>query len=239
MKRMCISVLAGVALVVSGCGGSPDPPTSSAKWEATHPIDVILADCSSYQPYLARFIPNMIEIAENSAAHRRDLYAVCFDGAPLRTLQWAIKENFGEPYPDETAEEGEAENLSNAEGLKEPFEKMIKTPERVRGSGQLEALELAAETHGVGRVWIFTDAIPNEAKGIVLEHASENEIDKTAETWIPRMGKGLQNVSVAFVGAGFGTYSTIEVRKAKVLFKKIVEGAEGHFTWTQTPPSLS
>ncbi|MGH2853767.1 MAG: hypothetical protein ACRDLF_06205 [Solirubrobacteraceae bacterium] len=235
MKRMCISMLAGVALVVSGCGGSSDPPTPSAKWEAAHPIDVILADCSSYQPYLARFIPGMVEIAENSAVHRRDLYAACFDGAPLRTLQWAIKENFGEPYPGETAKESEGENLASAAGLREAFEKMIKTPERVRGSGQLEALELVAETPGVGRVWMFTDAIPNEVEGIVLEHASENAIDKTAETWIPRMGKGLRNVQVAFVGVGFGTYSTIEVRKAKVLFKKIVEGAGGHFVWTQTP----
>src|SRR4051812_2060969 len=179
--HMKIGSAVALCTAIAGCGGAhrktedkqPAPP-------AARPVDLVIGDCSSFRRYTKAFVPDMVTIAETSALAnpRRTLWAGCFDGAPLRTLYWNPTIDFGNE-PAELKQSrtlGDRVALGRALGMKKKFEAMVNTPTQVAGSGQLEALEVAAQTVNVGRVFMFTDAEINEIDGIRLRTATQTEI---------------------------------------------------------------
>ena len=234
--RITINV-AAASFLLTACGGNGDTPSAP---DPTRPVDIVYGDCSSFRKYSRDYVPDMLAIAQDAARHKRKLYAGCFDGAPLRTLYWKPKINFGDLPKELRGDDSLAErfNIARALGLRDQFVAMLNRRQKARGSGQLEALELAASTHGVGRVWMFTDAIVNQIDGIKLAIANGSEIQQTARRWIPRLRPGLNGVPVTFVGVGRGTSSTVTVRNAEELFRLTVRGAGGTFTWSQTLPAI-
>ncbi|MEJ7783290.1 MAG: hypothetical protein WKF96_00715 [Solirubrobacteraceae bacterium] len=212
---------AALCLVLAGCGGnksSTQPAPSAAR-----NLDLVFGDCSSFRRYAEAFVPEMVTIAETSAAQRRTLWAGCFDGAPLRTLHWKPKIDFND-LPIElrgSARLAARVNLARALGLKTKLEQMVRsTPTRVPGSGQLEALELAAHTEHVGRVFLFTDGVINQIDGVGLDRATLRQINQVVDRWAPRLA-GLKHVELTFVGVGRGTRSTAGLRRAEALFRQL------------------
>ena len=226
----------------AGCG------TDNAKVEhrppapaAERPLDLVYGDCSSFRRYTKAFVPDMVTIAQTSALAkpRRTLWAGCFDGAPLRTLDWKPTIDFADE-PDELEHNrtlGDRVALGRALGMKRKFEAMAETPTKVSGSGQLEALELAAQTPNVGRVFMFTDAQINQIEGVRLNAATPGEIDATIRRWAPRL-KGLEGVQLMFIGVGRGTSNSGGVRNGERLFRGLARrvGAS-HFGWTLELPA--
>lgn len=246
-----ITVLLAVSLGLTACGdtngatratpGASISAGGSIDKPAQGSVDAVVGDCSdSYRSQMMAFVPGMVSIAVDAAEKKHRFLAACFDGAPLRTLAWNPRVNFGEAKPGINDTLMEKVNNARALGLRRPFERMIETtPERSKGSGQLELLELLSQTDGLGRAYVFTDGIVNQVDGLDLNGASQKDIDRTVRRWVPRMGDGLQNVSVVFVGVGRGSNSTAKVRNAELLFRGIVEGAGGRFTWAPDVPQLS
>ncbi|MCA1706099.1 MAG: hypothetical protein LC808_23700 [Actinobacteria bacterium] len=246
-----VAVLLGVSLVLTACGdthgatgatrGLSISESSSIDKPAQGSVDGVVGDCSdSYRSQMMAFVPEMVSIAVDAAEKRHRFLAACFDGAPLRALAWNPRVNFGEAKPGLNETLMEKVNNARALGLREPLEHMIETtPERVKGSGQLELLELLSQTDGLGRAYVFTDGIVNQVDGLDLSAASQEDIERVVRRWVPRMGDGLRNVAVVFVGVGRGSNRTAKVRKAEVLLRGIVEGAGGKFTWAPDLPQLS
>ncbi len=246
-----ITVLLAASLALTACGdangvtgathgqsmfasGSVDKPAQGS-------VDAVVGDCSdSYRSQMMAFVPGMVSIAVDAAEKKHRFLAACFDGAPLRALAWNPRVNFGEAKPGINENLMEKVNNARALGLRGPLERMVETtPERVKGSGQLELLELLSQTDGLGRAYVFTDGIVNQVDGLDLNAASQQDIDRAVRRWVPRMGDGLQNVAVVFVGVGRGSNRTAKVRKAEVLLRGIVESAGGRFTWAPDLPQLS
>ncbi|MBA3420831.1 MAG: hypothetical protein H0U12_02880 [Thermoleophilaceae bacterium] len=246
-----IPAVLAVGLALTACGdtdgatGATQGPSISASASIDKPaegsVDAAVGDCSdSYRGQMMAFVPEMVSIAVDAAEKKHRFLATCFDGAPLRTLAWDPRVNFGEAKPGINEALMEKVNNARALGLRQPLERMIETtPERVNGSGQLELLELLSQTDGLGRAYVFTDGIVNQVDGIDLNGASTEDIQRIVRRWVPRMGDGLQNVAVGFVGVGRGSNDTAKVRKAEALFRGIVEGAGGRFTWAPDLPQLS
>lgn len=236
-NRVFVAGAVVLCTAVVGCGTQqqkvedpqPGPP-------AAQPVDLVFGDCSSFRRYTKEFVPDMVTIAETSALAnpRRTLWAGCFDGAPLRTLVWNPMIDFSQEPPElrQNRTLGDRVALGRALGLKQKFEAMADTPMKVPGSGQLEALELAAQTANVGRVFMFTDAVINEIQGVPLASATPAQINATINTWAPRL-TGLKGVQLMFIGVGRGTDNSGEVRNAERLFHGLADrvGAS-YFDWT-------
>jgi hypothetical protein len=226
MSSRVPALLVALALPIggaTGCGEVADThgSTHAPPFLATHRVDIVYGDCSSFRGNTEAFVPQMVTIAERSAIEQRVLWAGCFDGAPLRTLHWKPKVDFGDLPRDvrRNATVAKRVDLARALGMRRSFMTMIRTtPRRVRGSGQLEALELAAETKGVGRVFMFTDGIVHQVDGISLNTATRAQIDRTIARWAPRL-TGLRGATLLFVGVGRDAYRTAVVRNAKELFR--------------------
>ena len=183
----------------------------------------------------------MIAFAKSSALMARRLEYGCVDGAPLRTLH--LKEiDFGQVTKEVAQDQALRPQLAEARalGLRPKFLAMIAQPEQIKGSGQLEALELAAQEPDVVRVAFWTDAIPNQIGGINLATASRPRIDATARRWARRMDDGLKGVEIFMLGVGRGVRSgSTTVRNAERLFRGVVEGAGGHLIWSASLPPLA
>ena len=123
-------------------------------------------------------------------------------------------------------------------GTVEKIEQTIAgTKNRVSGSGQLEALEVAAKTPGVGRVYLVTDLISFEVDGLTLASATEAQITETVKLWLPRLGGGLKGVQVFIVGYGLDAGSSAAARNAVTLFTRLITQAGGQVSITKDLPS--
>jgi hypothetical protein len=225
--------------LAAGCG---QDTTTAPEAEALPGgnTDLMMVDASpSFRRSARGFVPDMVAVAQASASQRRVLWVGCVDGAPLRTLRWTIRVDFGElPASVENAT-GLAERINTARalGLRPQFIRLIRhTPDRVPGSGLLEALELAAQTEDVGRVFIFTDALTFEPDSVHLARASDAELQATARRWVKRL-HGLRGVEVLMIGVGREARTTVAVRNAERLFRAVVTGAGGRLRWSQELPA--
>jgi hypothetical protein len=245
-------VLVGFAVALAGCGDTT-PPASGAdapagasaaepagsSQSASRPLDLVMPDCShSFRRESLRMVSQMVEVALDSAARDRTLWAGCFTGSPLRDLVWNPQIDFGDlPAPIATNHRlAKRFNTARALGLRKEFQRIIRrTPRKVPGSGQLEALELASQTPGVGRVFMFTDARIFEPDGIPLSTASHAEVEEAVERWAPRM-RGLNEVEIVLVGGGLGALSAQAVRNAHALFGGLAREVGASFSWTRSLP---
>jgi hypothetical protein len=230
----CLALCATVA----GCGSSQR--SSRQAFLESHRLDLLMPDCSaSFRQASERLVPEMVAVAQNSASQKRILWAGCFAGAPLRTLIWNPKVDFGElpSAVSNSAQLAERLNEARALGLKRKLEAMVRhTPLRAPGSGQLEALEVASQTADVGRVIMYTDAEINEPQGVSLSKATPAEIRQAIQLWAPRM-KGLRGVQLMLVGVGYGAHNSTSVRNAEMLFRGLAKRVGmSSFSWSQSLP---
>jgi hypothetical protein len=244
MRPMTAATAALVAAVLccallSGCGGSGEE-TAKASETANRRLDLLIADCSdSFRESSLRLIPEMVEIALDSAEKRNVLWSSCFAGAPLRTMVWDPKRDFGQTgegyhYNDEILDRL---NLAMALGLRGKLRTMVlETPDTVPGSGQLEALEVASEAPNVGRVFLLTDAAIHEPEVPELNTASRAELRETVDLWAPRL-RGLRGVELTMLGAGYGVHNSASVRAGRFLFRSLAaQVGTASFGWTQELP---
>lgn len=239
MRTMIIGCLAIAAcgVLLGGCGGDED---ATAAKQPDRNLDLVVADCSdSFRESSLRLIPEMIQIAVDSAEERNVLWAGCFAGAPLRTLIWEPKVDFGQTsekfhISDEVVDRV---NQAQALGLKRKLRTMVEdTPATVPGSGQLEALEVASEAPNVGRIFFLTDAAIHEPEVPELNEATETELRQAANRWAPRL-HGLKGVELTMLGAGYGVHNSASVRHARFLFRELAkEVGTASFSWTQELP---
>lgn len=236
-KLITTLVVALTTTLLAACG-----PSNSTETHPDRQLDLVIGDCSaSFHDYSAAFVPEMVKVAESSAlSHpRRKFWAGCFDGAPLRTLDWNPTVDFSDE-PDELEDNqslGDKVAIGRALGLKDSLTEMLRTPPKAKGSGQLEALELASQTPNVGRVFVFTDAVINEIEGVDLRNATPSEIESTVKLWAPRLA-GLKGVDLTFVGVGRGAGHSTAVRNAQLLFTKLASAVgTSSFAWTLELPA--
>jgi hypothetical protein len=221
-----------VCLGLATCGTTEE--------KADRPVDVLLADCSaSFRASSLRLLPEMVSIAQDSAAKEHVLWAGCFAGGPLRKLRWKVRVDFGEYAPGIHPGTPLAENVNQARalGLRGRLRKLIlNTKQTVKGSGQLEALEVAAQAPSLSRVFLFSDAAIHEPEVPELFTASEAEIRQAVAHWAPRLS-GLRGKRLVMIGVGLGEHNSKSVRAGRMLFGLLAEriGMAG-FTWTQELP---
>jgi hypothetical protein len=235
MRQFCTLVLVLTLAVAAGCGEAP--PTAGRGGGS---VDLLFGDCSSFRRYTQEFVPEMLAVAVNSARVRHVLWAACFDGAPMRTLEWSAKVDFGD-LPKEVRHNprlADQYNLARALGLRRQLYAMVaNTPERAPGSGQLEALEVAAQTPGLARVFMWTDGAINEVDGVKLKTATRTQLEQTVLRWAPRL-RGLSGADLHLIGVGRGTQSTSVVRNAEILFHELAQRDHARaFGWTLELPA--
>ena len=240
VPRLLAAIL--MTVVLAGCGSpQSNADRQAAAFLSAHRLDLLFADCSgSYRQASESFVPTMVEIAQNTAQARRILWAGCFDGAPMRMLVWNPQVDFGEIPSTLSGNPGLTNrfNQARALGLRGPLDTTIRTtPTRVPGSGQLEALELASLTSGVGRVYLFSDAEIHEAGVPSMNTATPAQIAQTVKLWVPRL-RGLKGVQLLLIGVGRGVHNAAAVRNAELLFRTIANDVGvASYSWSQTLPA--
>ncbi|MBK8295500.1 MAG: hypothetical protein IPK93_12405 [Solirubrobacterales bacterium] len=241
-KKMLLITMVAMAVVFAGCGGTEQSTVTKADRQLqTKPVDLLMPDCSgSFKGKLDEFIGTIKTVVSDSATRGRTLWHGCFDGSPLRTLIWSPKVDFGNLPDSVRANDQVASRFTEARamGTVKKIEQAIAiTENRVAGSGQLEALEVAAKTPNVGRAILVTDLITFEADGIRLAAASHADIKQTVKRWLPRLGDGLQGVQVFIVGYGLDAGSSKAARSGVELFTRLVTKAEGQVSITKDLPA--
>jgi hypothetical protein len=214
MRRKSLIAVAVLGLLLGGCGAvkPPDPPTK-----------VFVAwDDSGFSRFVRSYETEVVEAVQKLAAEHDEVLGVVMDGQPLTTADIS-RQYFSPTGPEEDAEE-RSESLATMAA--EFAKKLIHVqPETVAGSGQLQALELAAGIPGVSKILMWTDAIVNEpANHFNLTNASQSEIEAEIRHWQPRL-RALNGKQVELIGVGHGVHSVATVERAKRLFKAIVPTA--------------
>lgn len=245
VKTLAMVAACVVALMVAaGCGGTDDsiqPGTSNVERQLQErPVDLLMLDISgSFRDQLSKFTGTTQTVVVDSASRRRTLWAAGVDGSPLRTLSWGPKVDFS-ALPDQVkANEKLASRFTKAraEGMVKQIEKTIAaTKNQVAGSGQLEAMEVAASTPEAGRVFLISDLLTFEVDGINLATATEQQIKEVVNTWLPRLGTGLNDVDVFIVGYGQQAGSSTAARNAAHLFTRLITKAGGRVLITKELP---
>lgn len=228
-------------LLLPGCSDvNNTAPTKAERQLQARPVDLLLTDCSgSFKSKLDQFTDTFEEVVSDSASRGRRLLHACFDGSALRSLVWMPKADFSQ-IPDAVKTNPQVASRfteARALGTVKRIERAIATTEnQVGGSGQLEALEVAARTPEVGRVVMVTDLLSFEVDGIDLADATEADIAKTVKLWLPRLGSGLEAVQVFIVGYGLDAGSSKAVRNAVALFTRLITKAGGRVSITKDLP---
>lgn len=223
-----------VALTISACGGEAEP-------RSTNQSAVVYGDCSGFRTVSTDYLPEMITFAEAIAQAQMTLRYACVDGAPLRTVRFE-EADFAEVPEQIEANVGLVDrfNRARALGLRDKFAAMLQQQPQVSGSGQLEALELAAREPDLVALAFWTDAISNAVEDVDnLQEATEENIQTVIKRWVPRMENGLNGATVYFIGVGRDTASSAALRNAEKLFRGVVEGAGGTLVWRENLPSLT
>lgn len=251
MNKKTWPLLAAILTIVltlaflSGCSNSNPPIDTPAERQlAAHPLDLLLTDCSpSFKDRLDEFTDTIQAVTLDSASRGRRLWHGCFDGSPLRTLTWRPKVDFGN-LPDSVKASQKVQvrfTEARAAGtVKKISEAIAATEPLVGGSGQLEAIEVAAKTPAVGRVMMISDLLSFEVDGITLATATDADINKAVKLWLPRLGGGLEGVQVFVVGYGLEAGSSKAARSAVELFTRLITRAGGRVSITKDlPPRLT
>lgn len=224
------------ALVLAACGASKD----STKSEGADTVDNVMVeygDCSrSFDTLSKQYLPEMVRFAQFAAARKQILRYGCVDGAPLRSLRFDEIDFSAKPPQISNDQLLERYNQARALGLRKKLVALLRTPPKYPGSGQLEALELAAREPRLHTVAFWTDAISNAAEDGNIATATDAQLRQIIKRWVPRMKGGLQGATVYFLAVGRGSNSTATVRNAEKLFGGVVEGAGGHFVWREDLP---
>ncbi len=200
-KKQIISAAAvmSASLLLAACGTTNTASNGNKLVAASDAIgtppkgsvDAAIGDCTpSFRFQMKDFITDEVSVAVDAAKKKHRFIATCFDGSPLRNITWDPNVNFGEQVVGLDATTLAELNQARALGLRPQLERSIHTPQFAGGSGQLELIELLANTPGLGRAYVFTDGIVNQVDGIDLTKASPKEIQRVIHRWVPRIGDG-------------------------------------------------
>jgi hypothetical protein len=183
----------------------------------------------------------MVTIAmESSAKRQRALYTGCFDGSPKRSLTLKTTD-FGNVPTSLLSNKRAVKkfNAARALGMRLYFQTMSHERSRFAGSGQLEALEVLSKVDNLSNAWMFSDLYVHQTDGIDLQTATDADVRRVVDRWVPRMGNGLRRVRVVVVGAGLGGPAAAQARRAEQLMRGVVEGAGGSFVASPILPPIS
>lgn len=247
MKKILMVIAAAASLTLAACGGTTVHQGQSTGNDGVALIrsdadaDAIVSDCSSsFLRFADRFVPDMTTVAlQSSAKNKRVLYTGCFDGSPKRSLTLKPTDFGNVPAGLLGNEQVEKFNAARALGMRRYFRSMSHERSRFPGSGQLETLEVLSKVPNLTNAWMFSDLYIHQADGIDLATATEADVQRVINRWIPRMGSGLRHVRVVVVGVGLGGPSAVQARRAEQVMRGVVEGAGGSFIAGPTLPPPS
>jgi hypothetical protein len=223
MTRYILAAAVAAALVCSGCGTSQDPTGPRkvfVEWDATGTINTVPG-----------YREEVIRAVERFAVKRDEVFAAVIDGQPITTAN--IKsQSFALHAPGSEGGEIPGGIEAIGAGFAHDFVAGFGTPETVLGSGQLQGLQIAANTPGVSEIYMWTDAIVNEA-GFNLSIATPAEIKTEIAYWKPKLAN-LANKTVLLLGVGRGVHHATTVERAHYLFAALLQDDHGHLEWLQT-----
>jgi adenosyl cobinamide kinase/adenosyl cobinamide phosphate guanylyltransferase len=233
MNRILAVVAATVSLVLAACGGATTQNITRASQPSAHAKVEVQWDGSGFDRFATLYREEVAALLQTLAVRGDDVLTVVLDGQPLTTANVKNTNFAASLYGDEVEKEEEPEiKQAMAAGLAKTL--IARAKEIVPGSGQLQGLELAANTPGVTEIYQWTDGVVNEpGDHFSLTDASENRITAEIKKWQPLLKK-LKDKTVVVVGVGQGVHEVITVERAHRLFRALVEGDGGHLVWTPT-----
>lgn len=242
VRAMLAASVLALVLALAGCGGRPATPPAGTLQErdlaAAGRTTVLFVDGSaSFRRYAADYEPEVMAITETVAGRGGRVLACVVDGQPLTTARITSTDFSQVPVGGSDPAIRQRFNQAKALGLTRTLEHLVRRPSSVSGSGQLEALELAADTPALTAVIFWTDAIVNQLDGFSVARASDAQIERQVRRWAPRLA-GLRGRTVVLVGVGRGTGHAGAVMRAKRLFAGLSAAAGFRLYWAQSLAQL-
>ena len=243
-----VSYLAGcltaLVLALSACGEpvAVAPPAvgtiQNSELAAAGGTTFLLVDGSSFRRFAADYEGEMAAVTQVVAAQRGRVLASVADGQPLTTAR-ILSADFAAAPPGGSDPALLARfNQAKATGISRRLKRLMRSSQTVKGSGQLEALAVAANTPSLHAVVFWTDAVVNEAGGFNATSASRSDVSSQIRLWAPRL-RGLQGRTVVLLGVGRGVHRSETVRLARVLFAGLARAAGFRLRWAQSLEQLS
>ncbi len=231
MHWKSLTVAGAVSLTLAACGTT----TTTNNAASVQPTKIVVEwDGSGFNRFANLYKEEVTAVMQELAAQKDEVMTTVLDGQPITTAGF-ITINFADSlHKEEVEKEQEPETKQAiAAGLVKTL--IANAKEVVRGSGQLQGLELAAETPGVTRIYQWTDGVINEpANRFSLTGATESQVTAEIRQWQPRL-TGLRGKTVMIIGVGRGVNQVTTVERAHRLFRAVVEGKNGgHLVWTPT-----
>lgn len=234
MNRKLAVAAVIASLMLAACGGTTTTqPVTQARLTKAQTKVVIEWDGSGFARFANLYKEELTALIQKLAAHHDDVLSVVLDGQPITTAKITTTDFASSLSQEEVEKEEEPEDKQAiAKGLATTL--IARAKETVPGSGQLQGLELAANTPGISRVYQWTDGIVNEPSNhFNLTSATQTQIAAEIRQWHPHL-KGLKGKTVVIIGAGQGVHAVSTVERAHQLFNALVNGNGGHLVWTQT-----
>lgn len=220
-----------VSLLLAACGTT----TTTKNAASINQTKVVVEwDGSGFSRFASLYQEEVVTTIQEMAAKEDQVLTCVLDGQPVTTADITTTDFGASLRKEEVEKEEESETKQAiAAGLAKTLISHAK--EVVPGSGQLQGLELAAETPGVTRIYQWTDGVVNEPTNhFSLTSATKNQITAEIRQWQPRL-KGLEGKTVIIVGVGRGVHQVATVERAHRLYRALVEGKNGgHLVWTPT-----
>lgn len=232
-----IGCFVALVLALGGCGGRPVAPPVNALPDralaASGRTTFELVDGSSFRRFAADYQAEMSAVTGLVAAHGGRVLAAVADGQPLTTAR-IVTADFGRRSVamDDPAVI-ERFNQAKAIGLTGRLKRLLRRGEAVSGSGQLEALAVAANTPSLRSVVFWTDGIVNEPDGFNLTRASAGETAAEMRRWVPRL-RGLRGRTVVMLGVGRGVHRAETVERAQRLLAGLAHADHFRLFWAQS-----
>lgn len=231
-----ITVAAILSIALAACGTtSTVTPARLAKPQTKV---VVEWDGPGFGRFARLYEEEMIALMQRLAADKDYVLTAVLDGQPLTTAKITAT-NFASSLKEEGIEKREETEAKQAiaEGIVKTLIAHAKAI--VPGSGELQGLELAANTPNVSEIYQWTDAVVNEPDGhFDLTSANNNQLAAEIAKWRPRLA-GIRNKTVVVVGVGHGVGQAKTVERAHHLYRAVIEGNGGHLVWTQTLGQLA
>jgi hypothetical protein len=237
MNRILAVVAATVSLMLAACGGATTQNITRASQPSAHAKVEVQWDGSGFDRFANLYTDEVAALMQELAIHEDYVLTTVLDGQPITTASVTATNFAASLQRDEIEKEEEPETKQAlAAGLAKTL--VTRAKEIVPGSGQLQGLELAANTPGLTKIYQWTDGVVNEPSDrFNLTDASESRVTAETRHWQPRL-KGLKGKTIVIVGVGRGVHLPISVERAHRLFHALVDGNGGHLIWTQTIAQL-
>jgi hypothetical protein len=238
MRRSIACGLAGLTLALAGCGAQPVTPSAIGSLAdralaASGRTTFLLVDGSSFRRFAPDYRADMTAVIGDVAARRGRVLAAIADGQPLTTARILTADFDAAPIGASDPSVAARFHQAKAIGLAGRLTRLVRNGQVVRGSGQLEALAVAANTPSLRTVVFWTDAVVNEPDGFTVTGATRQDVDRQVRRWAPRL-RGLHGRTVVLLGVGRGVHRRATVERAHRLFAGLARAAHFRLFWAQS-----